>query len=75
MIADMTLEDRSREIQDRYNAQEQMRKQHLDAANKCLLEMARLEGEAKVVQEMIAERPQAKVSKKATTIAAVPEED
>ena len=70
----MTIQERILESEQKFNEQQQQREQHLKAAEECQLEMTKLQGEWRVLQELSVETGEPKKpNKKATTIEAVPE--
>lgn len=68
----MTIQERISESEQKFEQQKSIRQQHLDAAEECLVEMNKLQGEWRLLQELLKEEPK-KGSKKAAVIDAVPE--
>jgi hypothetical protein len=74
----MTLESRKALIDQRFEEQKAQRQNHLDAAQECLTEMNRLQGEYRLLETLAAEELQSantKPNKKANVIDVVPEKD
>jgi hypothetical protein len=70
----MNLETRVQETEQKFNTKQAERDEHLKKAEECLTEMAKLQGEWRLLQELKAEEEPKKSDKKATTIEAVPAE-
>lgn len=70
----MTLEARIAEAEQKFNIKDKERQEHLKLAEECLTELTKLQGEWRVLQDLIGEKNSSKVTKKATVIEAVPEE-
>lgn len=68
----MNIQERILDSEQKFNQQQQQREQHLKSAEECLTEMTKLQGEWRVLQDLLVEEPK-KSNKKATTIEAVPE--
>jgi len=64
----MKLSDRIQEAEQQFKTKELERNQHLDAAEACLEEMHRLQGEWRILNQLINDEP--KPADKATTITA-----
>lgn len=69
----MTLQDRVLESQNKYDNLQAQRDQYLKAAEECLVEMTKLQGEYRVINELLEEQEAKKVNRKADTIDVVPE--
>jgi hypothetical protein len=71
----MNIEERLRESEKQFEQKKTERDQHLQVAEDCLLEMTKLQGEYRVLQELSLDQPAdpKKVNKKANVIEAVPE--
>lgn len=68
----MNIAERILESERQFEAAKERREQHLQAAEEELSEMTKLQGEWRVLQELLAAEPK-KANKKATVVEAVPE--
>lgn len=71
----MNIEDRLRESERLFEQKKQERDQHLQAADECLVEMTKLQGEFRLLQQLLAEQQPVKPNKKPNVIDAVPEKE
>lgn len=72
----MDIEQRLRESEQRFEQKKAERDQYLQTADECLTEMTKLQGEYRLLQQLLNEqfeKEPKKVNKKADTIEAVPE--
>lgn len=76
-IHDMTIAERIRESEQKFEEKKTSREEHLRLAEEDLTEMTKLQGEWRLLQDLQAEEAQqaekSKVNKKATVVEAVPE--
>lgn len=70
----MTIQERITESEQRFEQVKASRESHLKAAEDDLTEMTKLQGEWRVLQELLKEEKPKKPNKHATVIDAVPEE-
>lgn len=70
----MNIEERILESEKQFEQKKAERDQHLQVAEECLLEMTKLQGEYRLLQQLLAETFDAKPNRKAKVIEAVPEE-
>lgn len=72
----MNVRDRIIESEQKFELKKQEREQHIQAAEECLTEMAKLQGEWRLLQEMLQEQQNKKeLNQEATTITAEPEKE
>lgn len=68
----MRISDRIAQAEQKFEELKTQREEHLKAAEDCSVEMTKLQGEYRVLQDLL-ETETTKVNKKATVIEAVPE--
>lgn len=66
----MDIQSRIEQSEQKFKEQQEIREQHLKSAEECLTEMTKLQGEWRVLQDLLPKKP----NKKANTIDVVPEE-
>ena len=71
----MTIQERILDSSQKFEQKKAEREQHVQMAEECLTEMAKLQGEYRVLNKILAEEKPKKANKEATVIEAVPEED
>lgn len=57
----MTIAERIQEAEQKFNTFEKQRQEHLKMAEECLTEITKLQGEYRVLQELLNEEPKVKV--------------
>jgi len=69
----MNIEDRILESTTKFNEQKEQREQHLAAADECLTEMNRLQGEYRVLTDLRSQESSSQEADPALTVTAKPE--
>lgn len=72
---DNNLQDRRKQAEDKFNALNQQKAQKEDEANQLLTEMVKLQGEMRVLDELIGQSSAVNVSTEANTLNIVEGED
>lgn len=69
----MDIKQRIKLAEQKFDQEQKQREEHLKTADACLVEMNKLQGEWRVLQDLL-QKDSKKTNKKATVIDAVPEE-